>query len=720
MAWENLISAIENVITTNGSNDITGQTLRELLTNNIIPILGKDRFLGIATPSTVPGATSNESFYFATEAGVYANLGGQDLEKGLHFFYFKNSSWQYQLLIDGAITSFDNVGGVGGRSTLINLSVSQDLIVGNSLALINGVIENNASFVPNTPIANKFISFSFGEISQIISKIRWIQGSTATHGLWKIQASNDNTVWGDVSADFTLGGSTTQIISLNPIPAGYFHYRIIGVSGNASGNPYINEIEFKIGAGTLTKEVSKIPSALNSKLVEAYFFKESDSTKIVGVQGSEIDLETPTNPNYTKTAKGIKILNGLVQTPLLAGVRAVTILYKSKANALGGFLISGGYVSGTGTMEENIAGGEINKMYGAGLGWHNILSRSDSSTGGAVENNRGGWALLHRGHTQNYDSVYGLGGRHSTTTSRCSEFEIAMAFFWNAEPSATDLENLSNFVRKEALNSEIYLNSDDCEKKKDLTLILGESTSVARSTLANLSANDLALNLRKTSFVGQTSGGNGATKMAILEMGLNQQTDNLADFGPEFGVAFQRRLNSTSLNDQIVLSLGKGGSRIADSATTGAPVGWNISENESIGLFYKALRQIYFSLREAFTYGIGINKKIKIGFWIGLNDATSINYAGSVAVYQSYLQSFYDKFVEVFDGYDVEMVIFRAHPHDPISNASALSNIRQATDNFAAANMLVNSIDTDAYGLEPDGVHYDAAASKAMGITLHG
>jgi hypothetical protein len=44
MAWENLISAIEAVITTNGNNEITGQVLRELLTNNIVPQLGLGNF----------------------------------------------------------------------------------------------------------------------------------------------------------------------------------------------------------------------------------------------------------------------------------------------------------------------------------------------------------------------------------------------------------------------------------------------------------------------------------------------------------------------------------------------------------------------------------------------------------------------------------------------------------------------------------------------------
>jgi len=67
----------------------------------------------------------------------------------------------------------------------------------------------------------------------------------------------------------------------------------------------------------------------------------------------------------------------------------------------------------------------------------------------------------------------------------------------------------------------------------------------------------------------------------------------------------------------------------------------------------------------------------------------------------------------------VNLVCFRPHGSDPASNATALANIRTAYADFDTANANVTVIDTDALGLLGDSVHYNAAANKTMGATLH-
>lgn len=79
MAYENLKSAIKQAIKNNNNQEITGDLLQSTLLN-IVNVIGADyKFLGFASPSTVP-PTSEEGrlFYFASEAGEYPNFRESD------------------------------------------------------------------------------------------------------------------------------------------------------------------------------------------------------------------------------------------------------------------------------------------------------------------------------------------------------------------------------------------------------------------------------------------------------------------------------------------------------------------------------------------------------------------------------------------------------------------------------------------------------------------
>lgn len=619
-------------------------------------------------------------------------------------------------------TKYTNQGGSGDRIGDILVSYTPELFATavNGDILINGIIDSVFGFANGVSSLDKTISFEFRNQSKIISEIKWLQGTAATHGVWKVQGSNDKTTWEDVSPNFTLGGATEQIIPLNSIEIGYYNYRLIGVSGVVSGSPFIYEVEFKIEAGSFIPKTENIPASISSKLVEAYFFNHINGTTVKGeVNGNDIDLTLPTNPNYTPSAKGIRLQDGLIQTPLLNGVWGITILYKVKVNTSGGFMISGGSSSGSGTFPDTVVPSEINKILGGGRDWHDFQYASNTGQG-AKELNRGEYIAYHRGHNQAYNSIYGLGGRHSTTTSRLEDFEISMAFFWNKEPTTDELNELGLFIRQKAKKTNIQLLSDDAKEKQDLYIILGESNSEGKSTLANLSASDRSLILRQTNYVSRVGGANGDGLLNILEMGLNQQQTDLLEFGPEFGVAFQRRLESVSRNNCTLVSVGQGSTYLRPSDGGNPTTTWNTNESFTSGLFYNALTQIHKSMQESLNKNIGFNEIIRIGFWIGLNDALNITFAPDVATYQGYVQDFYDALVTILNGYTIELIIFKPHNSDPTSDPTALSNIRTAIDNVDVANANVTAIDTDGYGLEADGVHYDAAGSKAMGIILHG
>ncbi len=93
MAWANLISAVEAVITANGNNEITGTVLKDLLVSNIIPQLGASSFKGIAEVSTDPGTPQSDVFYIANGLGTYTNFGSLEVTKTVTFLQYVSGSW---------------------------------------------------------------------------------------------------------------------------------------------------------------------------------------------------------------------------------------------------------------------------------------------------------------------------------------------------------------------------------------------------------------------------------------------------------------------------------------------------------------------------------------------------------------------------------------------------------------------------------------------------
>ena len=91
--WSNLKSSINSVIKTNANQEITGQVLQNVL-NTIVSTLGENAtYVGVATPTTNPGTPDGNVFYFATQAGTYANFGGAEVEVGLTILLWNGSTW---------------------------------------------------------------------------------------------------------------------------------------------------------------------------------------------------------------------------------------------------------------------------------------------------------------------------------------------------------------------------------------------------------------------------------------------------------------------------------------------------------------------------------------------------------------------------------------------------------------------------------------------------
>lgn len=74
--YNNLKTAIQDVIKTNGNKEITGDIMQNALLSIINSLGAGYQFMGVATPETNPGAPDQKVFYIANGKGTYANFGG--------------------------------------------------------------------------------------------------------------------------------------------------------------------------------------------------------------------------------------------------------------------------------------------------------------------------------------------------------------------------------------------------------------------------------------------------------------------------------------------------------------------------------------------------------------------------------------------------------------------------------------------------------------------
>lgn len=121
--YSNLKAAVQNVIKTNGNNEITGAILQSTLLSLINSIGDGYLFAGVATPSTNPGSPDQNVFYIGG-AGTYVNFGSSITVIDGSICVFKyNGAWTKDVMEVGScaydISKANAVGGVYARySTL--------------------------------------------------------------------------------------------------------------------------------------------------------------------------------------------------------------------------------------------------------------------------------------------------------------------------------------------------------------------------------------------------------------------------------------------------------------------------------------------------------------------------------------------------------------------------------------------------------------------------
>ena len=138
--YEQLIAAIEQVIKTNGNNEITGAILQNTLKSIVNSIGAKATFAGVATPNTNPGTPDQNVFYFAWERGVYSNFNNINVTQPT--LLLNDSGTWYQKQINLAPRPY-------GKSSMepINVLLEDLTVVDMTGKTMNALINSNGDIV---------------------------------------------------------------------------------------------------------------------------------------------------------------------------------------------------------------------------------------------------------------------------------------------------------------------------------------------------------------------------------------------------------------------------------------------------------------------------------------------------------------------------------------------------------------------------------------------
>lgn len=449
----------------------------------------------------------------------------------------------------------------------------------------------------------------------------------------------------------------------------------------------------------------RLTNPITGSLLSEWRFSEGSGTTVADSVGANpINLATPTTPNYTWSARGISLASGLVQTPSITGARTVALLYKVGVGESAGFILSGGSASGSGVQGEGVT---ITYSHNVGVarGMKPLLYRSD--TGGyAKQLNRGNWVLLITDFATAYNTILGIGGRHSTTTSRCTSFEVAYCAVYSGTLVAAERHQIYEMARQLASSRSFYIDWRDCPAAGEVVMLNGQSNGEGRALLSNLSGPDAARTTPNTYILRRND-----TSVSLMVKGTNQQTDApTTQFGPELGLAWAFE-DTTPSTDLYISKFAVGSTYLATTAGTD----WNVNEFVSGGNLYQALINLW--TLEASMLNAGVGPRLRGMAWMqGEQDATADAYS---VLYAANLKALIDKYREQVSDPAAKFVIARIRDQDPSFDATAIVQVRLFQEIVGESDSNISWFDTDTMTLKADLVHYDAAGQKALGQALY-
>lgn len=222
--YSNLINSIKAVIKQNGTNDITGQLMQDVLVAMTNSIGRFATFAGVASPTTNPGTIDQNVFFLASIAGTYPNFGGA-------------------VVPSGKIVAFDNVSGSWNMSVVVTIS-------GGAIT-----IDIDPALDPDSvnPVENRVVT---GAINGLDSRVTALEG---TLGL-SIKQEFLTVAQAEALNGMTYLGKT--LLACNFQAAGIYSHTFFNPIQVATGNLYMMQLRTgttfyaNVSYVTLTKTVT--------------------------------------------------------------------------------------------------------------------------------------------------------------------------------------------------------------------------------------------------------------------------------------------------------------------------------------------------------------------------------------------------------------------------------------------------------------------------------
>lgn len=165
-------------------------------------------------------------------------------------------------LVGGA--AYANAGGMGNRPS-ITVTSSMTAAGGSAPTLVDGAFASGYAWGAEA-VAGKYLRFDFGAAAaKYIAEFKLYMNASAAHGTWRWQGSNDATTWVNIGDPFALSsnsGNNVVNAEIAKASALYRYFQLLGVSGNSSGAPYLQEAEFKIDTALPTIAALAVRSAV--------------------------------------------------------------------------------------------------------------------------------------------------------------------------------------------------------------------------------------------------------------------------------------------------------------------------------------------------------------------------------------------------------------------------------------------------------------------------
>lgn len=340
--YNSLKSGITSVITSNGSNDITGSVLQQTLLSMVNAMGAGYQYMGIATVSTNPGTPDQRVFYIAPP-GTYPNFDGIVVPEATTGFLKWDSSWHLETITTGI---------ADGSITDVKLSTALNQAIFSTGYKYLGVA--TSSTTPGTPNQKVFYLASAGTYSNF--------GFTVSSGLVGIFKYDGNS-WSldtinpfvETSTNINVGSYSNSSCCLGNMTTGWYndnnnrmYHKAIPVN---PGETYIL---------TLASTSSGITKAFYGFVTSSYTRNPSKGSTIpfIPSQQDRIPLDTGesvriTIPNETAYLI-LNIVDGQLSTNTWTLVRVTSSLFGTLAELEAGVATLNEEVA---TIQEQLSSG---------------------------------------------------------------------------------------------------------------------------------------------------------------------------------------------------------------------------------------------------------------------------------------------------------------------------------------------------------------------------